>query len=135
MSRRADAADGGTASGTPILVPHTALTSGDDRPGMSSRWVHRPDPAGWEEPAISEWELRAAGWADLHPHTETNFVLEGQLFVQCGDVTVVANKGGTVTVPAGHVGRYWAPVYARMIAIYGPNPQGTRTETIGYWDL
>jgi uncharacterized cupin superfamily protein len=135
MSGRADAADGGAASGTPILVPRTALTSSDDQPGMSSRWMRHPDPAGWEEPVISEWELRAAGWADLHPHTETNFVLEGQLYVQSGDVTVVATKGDSVTVPAGHVGRYWAPVYARMIAIYGPNPRGTQTETIGYWDL
>ena len=135
MSRRVDAADGGDAAGAPILVPHTALTSSDGRLGKRSRWVRRPDPTGWEEPVIAEWELRAAGWADIHPHTETNFVLAGQLYVQSGDVTVVATKGDSVTVPAGHVGRYWAPVFARMVAIYGPNPQGTQTETIEYWDL
>jgi len=135
MSRRADAADSGAAAGAPILVPHTALTPKNDRPRMSSRWVHRPDPTGWEDPVIAEWELRAAGWADLHPYTETNFVLAGQLYVQSGDVTVVATKGDSVTVPAGHVGRYWAPVFARMIAIYGPNPQGTPTKPIEYWDL
>jgi mannose-6-phosphate isomerase-like protein (cupin superfamily) len=135
MSRGVDAADGGAAAGAPILVPRTALTSSDDGPGMSSRWVRRPDPSGWQEPVISERQLRAAGWADLHPHTETNFVLAGQLYVQFGDVTVVATKGDSVAVLAGHVGRYWAPVFARMIAIYGPNPQGTQTETIEYWDI
>jgi len=135
MSRRVDAADSGAAAGAPILVPHTALTASDGRLGMSSRWVRRPDPTGWQEPVIAEWELRAAGWADIHPHTETNFVLAGQLYVQSGDVTVVATKGDSVTVPAGQVGRYWAPVFARMVAIYGPNPQGTQTETIEYWDL
>jgi mannose-6-phosphate isomerase-like protein (cupin superfamily) len=97
--------------------------------------MRRPDTAGWDEPVIAEWELKAAGWADLHPHTETNVVLAGQLYVQSGGVTVIANAGDCVTVRAGNVGRYWAPVFARMIVIYGPNPQGKPTESIEYWDL
>jgi hypothetical protein len=30
----------------------------------------------------------------------------------------------TVVVPAGSKARYAAPTYARMLAIYGPNPEG-----------
>jgi hypothetical protein len=29
-----------------------------------------------------------------------------------------------VCVPAGSIGRYFAPKYARMLGIYGPNPDG-----------
>jgi hypothetical protein len=36
----------------------------------------------------------------------------------------IATAGDTVTVTAGSVGRYWAPEYARMLAIYAPNPGG-----------
>ena len=62
-------------------------------------------------------------------------VLEGELHVESGGVTVVASAGDTVTVPAGEVGRYWAPVHARMIAIYGPNPEADDTDLLGYWEL
>lgn len=84
---------------------------------------------------LSEWELQAAGWTDLHPHTETNLVIEGELHVECGGVTVVASTGDTVTVPAGQVGRYWAPNYARMFAIYGPNPDALPTQEGEHWRL
>jgi quercetin dioxygenase-like cupin family protein len=102
---------------------------------MRTRWIRPPVAEGWEEPAMSEWELSAAGWSDLHRHTETNVVLEGTLYVESGGVTVAAGVGDTVTVPAGQIGRYWAPAYARMLAVYGPNPTGDTTETIGYWEL
>ena len=102
---------------------------------MRSRWIVEPRPAGWSDFALSEWELRAAGWSDLHPHTETNLVVEGELHVECGGETVVAAAGDTVTVPAGQVGRYWAPTYARMFAIYGPNPDAVPTDDGEYWPL
>ena len=31
-------------------------------------------------------------------------------------------------VPAGCTGRYWAPEYARMLAVYGPNPDAVDTQ-------
>ena len=61
------------------------------------------------------WELTAESWTDEHPHSEYNFVIEGQLFVECGGVTVEAQTGDVVRVPAGAVGRYWAPKYASII--------------------
>jgi ethanolamine utilization protein EutQ (cupin superfamily) len=102
---------------------------------MRTRWVIPPREEGWPEFALSEWELTAAGWSDRHPHSETNVVLEGELHVESDGVTVVARVGDTVTVPAGAVGRYWAPVHARMIAIYGPNADAEDTDLLGYWEL
>ena len=104
-------------------------------PRMRSRWVLEPGGEAWDGFALSEWELTAAGWSDCHPHSETNVVLEGELHVSSGGVTVVASKGDTVTVEAGEVGRYWAPVHARMLAIYGPNPEGESTTGTSYWEL
>ena len=119
----------------PRLTKRTPLTSTKHGPGMRSRWIFEPRPEGWNEFVLSEWELRAAGWSDLHPHTETNLVVEGELHVECGGETVVAAPGDTVTVPAGQVGRYWAPTYARMFAIYGPNPDAVPTDDGEYWPL
>ena len=104
-------------------------------PRLRSRWVLEPAGEAWDGFALSEWELTAAGWSDRHPHSETNVVLEGELHVESGGVTVVAVVGDTVTVPAGQVGRYWAPVHARMMAIYGPNPRGEHATDLGYWEL
>src|SRR5262249_6814715 len=104
-------------------------------PRMRSRWVLEPDGEAWDGFALSEWELTAAGWSDRPPHSETNILLEGELHVSSGGVTVVASKGDTVTVEAGEVGRYWAPVHARMLAIYGPNPAGETTTSASYWEL
>jgi ethanolamine utilization protein EutQ (cupin superfamily) len=95
----------------------------------------KPTGPAWNGFALSEWELTAAGWADHHPHSETNYVLEGELHVESGGVTVVASAGDAVTVPEGQVGRYWAPVYARMLAIYGPNPEGRPTQNLDYWEI
>ncbi|MGW3512208.1 cupin domain-containing protein [Streptomyces sp. NPDC000994] len=75
-------------------------------------------------PAVMEWELRGESWTDEHPHDEFNYVLEGHLFVECDGVTVEARAGEAVQVPTGAAGRYWAPEYARLLAVYGPNPEG-----------
>jgi uncharacterized cupin superfamily protein len=119
----------------PVLVTGSReLHAKADMPGIRSRRMI--DPAGaWDEIALSEWELTAAGWSDQHPHTETNVVLEGELHVESGGVTVVGKAGDTMKVPAGEVGRYWAPRHARMVAIYGPNPEGRETKVLDYWEL
>ena len=125
-----------TASGSPELLASTELAPIDDEtPAMRSRWIIPPSPEGWDGYVLSEWELRSAGFADHHPHTEVNVVVEGELHVEANGVTVVALVGDTVRTPAGAVGRYWAPVYARMIAVYGRNPDAAPTEYLSYWDI
>lgn len=116
--------------------PATDLVSEPgDIPGSRCRWLMEPPPESWSGFVLSEWELRGIGWSDLHPHDETNIVVEGELHVECEGETVVVGPRGTVRVPAGKVGRYSAPVYARMFAVYGPNPEGGKTEYGEYWDL
>lgn len=127
--------DGSSTSTGPRLIKRAPMTAEPELTGMGSRWIFPPQPQGWTEFVLSEWELRSAGWADLHPHTETNVVVEGELHVECAGETVVAGAGDTVTVPAGVRGRYWAPDYARMIAVYGPNPDAQSTETGEYWEI
>ena len=56
------------------------------------------------EPVLFEWELTGESWTDEHPHSEYNFVIEGQLLVESGGVTVEARTGDVVRVPAGAVG-------------------------------
>jgi hypothetical protein len=98
------------------------------------RVIIAPASGGWSEPALFEWELRQESWTDEHPHSEYNFVIEGQLFVESGGVTVEATAGDVVQVPAGAVGRYWAPNYARLLAIYGPS-DGRPSRGVGYEKL
>jgi mannose-6-phosphate isomerase-like protein (cupin superfamily) len=88
------------------------------------RVIIPPAQGGWSEPALFEWELTAESWTDEHPHSEYNFVIEGQLFVESGGMTVEARAGDVVRVPAGAVGKYSAPKYARLLAIYGPSKGG-----------
>ena len=107
----------------------------DDPSGSRCRWLLEPPPESWSDFVLSEWELERIGWTDLHPHDETNIVVEGELHVECEGETVVVGPRGTVRVPAGKVGRYWAPVYARMVAVYGPNPSGAKTEYGEYWEI
>ena len=66
----------------------------------------------------------ARGFGDCHPHDEVTYVLEGLLEVDCDGVRVTAGPGDVVRVPAGHPAYYHAPRHARMLYIYGPNPQG-----------
>ena len=116
---------------TPTKVSRTELT-GDNGPQCRVIWP--PTKGGWSEPVLFEWELTAESWIDEHPHTEYNFVIEGRLFVESGGVTVELNPGDTVQVPNGAVGTYWAPQYARMLAIYGPS-KGEPTKRLGYQKL
>jgi quercetin dioxygenase-like cupin family protein len=109
------------AASAPTKFPRTDL-SGADKP--KCRAIIPPVEGGWSEPAVFEWELTAESWTDEHPHSEYNFVIEGQLFVESGGVTLEAHTGDIVRVPAGVVGRYWAPTYARLLAIYGPSNGG-----------
>ena len=119
------------AANTPTKYSRTEL-SGHDKP--KCRVIMPPLQSGWSEPALFEWELTAESWTDEHPHSEYNFVIEGQLFVECGGVTVEAQAGDVVRVPAGAVGRYSAPKYARLLAIYGPS-KGGPSRRLGYEKL
>ena len=106
----------------PTRFPRSDFEVGE---GPRCRFITPPTEDGWMEPVLSEWELTAESWTDQHPHSEYNFVIEGQLFVESGGVTVELQAGDSVLVPAGAVGRYWAPKYARLLAIYGPSQSGT----------
>ena len=120
----------------PEYVPADELAPVSARyPRLKARWIFTPQPEGWKNYAISEWELGRAGFADFHPHDESAYVLEGELHVESGGVETIGRPGDTIRVPAGSVGRYWAPVYARMLGIYGPNPDGARSETLEYWEI
>jgi mannose-6-phosphate isomerase-like protein (cupin superfamily) len=109
-----------------------SASSGGDGPACRTLL---PAPAGgWTEPAIFEWELRGESWSDRHPHSEYNFVIEGELFVEAAGVVVRAGAGEVVKVPADVAGRYWAPRYARLLAIYGPS-KGEPSRVLGYQKL
>ena len=118
-------------AGTPTKISNSELRS-DGNPRC--RTIRPPLKGGWTEPALFEWELSAESWTDQHPHTEYNFVIEGQLFVESGGVTVEAQAGDVVQVPAGAVGRYSAPKFARLLAIYGPS-KGEPSKRLGYSKL
>ena len=120
----------GTAM-APTRFPRTAPLGNE---GPRCRAIIAPVETGWTEPAMFEWELKAESWTDEHPHCEYNYVIEGQLFVDSGGVTVEALAGDVVRVPAGATGRYWAPRYARLLAIYGPNT-GEPSRSLGYEKL
>jgi mannose-6-phosphate isomerase-like protein (cupin superfamily) len=120
-----------TDARTPTKFSRTEF-SGPDKP--KCRVILPPVRGGWSEPALFEWELIAESWTDEHPHSEYNFVIEGQLFVESGGVTVEARTGDVVRVAAGTAGRYWAPKYARLLAIYGPS-DGSPSRRLGYEKL
>jgi mannose-6-phosphate isomerase-like protein (cupin superfamily) len=119
------------AANIPVKFSRSEL-SGHDKP--KCRVIVPPAQDGWSEPVLFEWELTAESWTDQHPHSEYNFVIEGQLFVETAGVTVEAKAGDVVHVPAGSVGRYWAPTYARPLAIYGPS-KGEPSRRLGYEKL
>lgn len=102
---------------------------------MRTRLITPESLDRWEGFALSEWELSGAAWEDFHPHSETNLVLEGELHIECAGRTVVLGPGDSARVNAGRTGRYSAPVYARMIAIYGPNPDGLESDAFKYSEI
>ena len=121
-----------TAARTPKKFPKAGFVPRNGLPNC--RTIVAPTPGGWTEPALFEWELRGEAYADEHPHTEYNYILEGQLFVEADGVTIEAGPGDMVQVPAGATGKYWAPVYARMLAIYGPS-DGSSSRKLNYEKL
>jgi mannose-6-phosphate isomerase-like protein (cupin superfamily) len=128
----------GTANeqGMTLIVNSELECEHEDCPRERGRWIYPPGRAGWSDFALAEWVLEGAGAADRHiDHTETNIVIEGELHVECQGRTVIARAGDTVTVPANHIGRYWAPVYARMYSIYGPSGTGEPPHDVAHWDL
>ncbi|EMY35233.1 hypothetical protein D477_005491 [Arthrobacter crystallopoietes BAB-32] len=106
-----------------------------DWPNNRGRFIIPNHPQGWNNFALSEWELESCAWEDFHPHDETNLVISGELHIQADGKTVVLHPGDAARVKAGRVGRYWAPTYAKMVAIYGPNPVGMDSHSFKYWDL
>ena len=101
------------------LYPNNPLTE----PG-SCHPIIAPRAAGWEQLAMGEWSLAGQGFGDCHPHDEVTYVLEGHLEVDCDGERISAGPGDVVCVPAGRPAYYFAPTYARMLYIYGPNPDG-----------
>lgn len=104
----------------------------EEWPGMRNHAIIPIPKTGWHDPVITEWSLEAASWEDFHPHAEYNYVLEGELHISVDDQEVVLRAGDSATVPAGKLGRYWAPRYARMLAVYGPNPGGEESTNFKY---
>lgn len=89
----------------------------------------------WTGVVIHEWELDGEGWEDLHPHDETTYLLAGRLTVESDGVSVTLGPGDAALVRAGHVGRYLAAGYARMLAVYGPNPSGETSSHFRSWRM
>lgn len=112
------------------LIPSAPLTQREDL--MPGRGIIGTDDAAWTGIQVMEWELSAAAWTDRHPHDEVNYVLAGELHVECDGETVVAGPGDTVRVAAGSRATYSAPEHARMLGIYGPNPDGADSGDFDY---
>lgn len=104
------------------VEPARPLEAHAERPRMAGR------PAVTTgDLVIGEWSLRAACWTDRHEHEEVNVVLEGELRVTCDGVTVDVGPGDTVVATPGDRVRYEAPVFARMLYVYGPSSDGHAT--------
>lgn len=116
--------------------PAEPLKPMDDEYGrLRCRFINSRPVGSWGEFILSEWELRACAWEDFHSHSETAYVLEGELHIESDGKTVVLKPGDSARVNPGRLGRYWAPVYARMVTIYGPNPDGEESHSFRYEDL
>jgi uncharacterized cupin superfamily protein len=103
--------------------------------GLRCRFINSNPAGAWDDFILSEWELDACAWEDFHPHSETNFVLEGELHVESEGKTVILKPGDSARVNPGRTGRYWAPIYARMVTIYGPNPEGAESHSFRYSEI
>jgi quercetin dioxygenase-like cupin family protein len=88
-----------------------------------------------DELVVGEWCLAAAAWTDRHQHEETNWVLEGELRVTCAGRTEIVGPGHAVIIPPGALARYEAPVYARMVFVYGPSRDGHAMSDTRYEEL
>ena len=125
--------DDGGGDETPALVSYPRVTLKPDGGGRRNdcRTItgHVTDGPGaaWSDVAIHEWELEGEGWEDLHPHDETTYLLAGELVIECEGASVTLHPGDAAVVRGGHLGRYLAHGYARMLAIYGPNPSGAQS--------
>jgi mannose-6-phosphate isomerase-like protein (cupin superfamily) len=102
---------------------------------LHCRFINALPDGSWDDFILSEWELKACGWEDFHPHTETNFVLEGELHIESEGKKVILGPGDSARVNPGQLGRYMAPVYARMVTVYGPNPEGLESHSFRYFEL
>lgn len=91
-----------------------------------------PQSGSWTEPILSAWELDRAAWTDRHQHTEFNFLVDGELEVECSGEILVLRAGDSVEIAAGEVATYRAREYARMVAVYGPNPLGLASSDFRY---
>ncbi|MFC9350506.1 cupin domain-containing protein [Arthrobacter sp. NPDC057013] len=107
----------------------------DEWPRLRCRFINSKPIGAWDDFILSEWELESCGWQDFHPHSETNFVLEGELHIECDGQTVILRPGDSARVNPGRTGRYWAPVYARMVTVYGPNPDGAESHSFRYSEI
>lgn len=94
------------------------------------RYILPAPTTGWVQPPVGIWELREAEYGDCHPHDEINVVLEGTLIVECDGESIEAGPGDLVRFPAGHAAYYRAARYARMVFVYGPNPDGLTSTTL-----
>ncbi|GAA1763894.1 hypothetical protein GCM10009712_10560 [Pseudarthrobacter sulfonivorans] len=102
---------------------------------LQCRFINAHPVGAWDDFILSEWTLDSRAWEDFHPHSETAFVLEGELHIESQGKTVILRPGDSARVNPGGVGRYWAPVYARMVTIYGPNPEGLESHSFRYSEL
>jgi uncharacterized cupin superfamily protein len=102
---------------------------------LHCRFINALPDGPWDDFILSEWELTSCGWEDFHPHTETNFVLEGELHIESEGKKVILGPGDSARVNPGQLGRYTAPVYARMVTVYGPNPEGLESHSFRYFEL
>lgn len=106
------------------------MTARADRPRMTGGRAVATD-----ELVVGMWSLTAAAWTDRHQHEETNWVVEGELHVTSGSRTEVVRAGQAVIVPPGAPARYAAPVYARMLFVYGPSRDAHATTDARYEEL
>lgn len=104
-------------------------------PKMRCRFINAHPVGAWNDFILSEWEMESCGWEDFHPHTETTVVTEGELHIESEGESVILRPGDAARVNAGRLGTYWAPVYARMLATYGPNPDGMESHSFRYFEI
>jgi ethanolamine utilization protein EutQ (cupin superfamily) len=90
--------------------------------GMDVRQLTEDAPEGLGLPVIIEWKLMAQSVTHGHLRDGHSYVVEGQLSVESGGVTIEAGPGDLVHVPQGEVARYWAGQYTRVLGIYAAGP-------------